>query len=1479
MLGGKSQNVIRPSALGTTLNSGTYGQTIPLLYGRTKGAMYLIWMANLRQGSGKKAKKNKGAPDYVANVDWLLAHNPISTMLQAWVNQNQWLQLNFVEYTVASGFIAPATLTVPDDKLYAVLAVTITIPYAQDDANVVFDDYGAQGPTTLNGSFEMPLWNCAYNGPDPVHASGWRNAPWVYRWTPASGATIQFPFGGIGAYPIAGYDINVYYAQIPNFNEIDTNNLQSTLGLNGAKASADTPVGALNLIFEPSLGDGPEFTGSDQSSGNPLSDQQVVYPHYSGLGSESFAMGSAQAFPQVQPELLGTFPINPTGDADFADIKEDLFYGATQAGFGDDNPQTPIQHGLNCGQRPGTVQQAYCDWEPAFGGNGVFGYPLPNVAGDFLVVVAAAGNSGAPITIADTASNAWTPVFSGDDNIQIWHATAKAWNVNEQGTIVTVTIDWFGESSNAVALLEIAGVDTLDSVVAAAGRTASVTTTGAQGTPMYILGFGDYTNDDGSGTIPPPTLWQNLFNPDLPATAAVSALFRLQYRIVQFPGTYKYTAPTVNAGGGGNIVPENVALLAFKCSQPPNYPPALGNIIGDILDKPSLQIARNQCRAAGLWGSLLLDAQTKGSDIIGQLDEAMDAWSVWSGFSLKTIARSEVSAVGNGAVYIAATAAGPVADLVESDFYTDGSGNPPITVTRKAQVNVPNLLAVQHPNRNSQYNDIVVSQPESGAIALYGPRKDSPKMMRMFQDPAVSRMYLSIQTRLANYVRNGYEFPLNAKWKLLEPGDLVTIPQASTMPATQGPGGTMPVPYVKIPVRILSVEEDEKFGLKFTAEPFIYGAYAPLPLPATAQQGYIPQTGGNPGSVNVPVIFEPVPRLAGGNTQPELWIVTSGGATEGSPPVTPNYGGNFAYISTDGGNSYNPVAPLVEGGSVVGGAPGSVPSNAILGNGITGNLANGWPAAPSPDSANDLSVDLSECHGELESYSVEDEDQFTYPCYVGGGAVSPLYVDSCSTIGVNVASASKVFPNGNNAGNAIFVIVGAYQDMPLGVTVTDSNLNTYTRLFNTAPIANFGPYSEAYVYAAVNVAGGPNTVKVALASGSGDVLWAALEYSDVATVGSPPSGLAVTFSVSQTTGSYPLSVPTGAFAITVGGGLIISFAFDTSNYNDTLTVTPAIGWVLRENPHGALSPWASDLAVWDTPSPNPSAQAVTIDANASGGSGGFHVGAFALQAGNPNVTGIPYELMTYAVAELTGPYQYTLKARPTGSPPEANHLDRGVFGAPAPNQGVLHLAPSGSPPSGGSRFAFVGPPYTGILKLALDPSWIGKTLYFKFAAFNSFLGSVQDLSDCTVYTYTPTGTAGSATGNPASYTVTPTVAGSPPTAPTSALSNPTATTIDMAQVTVQFPSNGVTYNARVFTIPNPTVPTTYYVTITDPGYTGDAPGETNLTAICQTSDALVGLAGNTYIGSIVALPGGGGTVVGPGGSGGVNSFELLVNGS
>lgn len=96
------------------------------------------------------------------------------------------------------------------------------------------------------------------------------------------------------------------------------------------------------------------------------------------------------------------------------------------------------------------------------------------------------------------------------------------------------------------------------------------------------------------------------------------------------------------------------------------------------------------------------------------------------------------------------------------------------------------------------------------------------------------------------------------------------------------------------------------------------------------------------------------------------------------------------------------------------------------------------------------------------------------------------------------------------------------------------------------------------------------------------------------------------------------------------------------------------------------------------------------------------------------------------------------------------------------------------------------------------------------------------------------------------------------------LSQTSPTTIALAACTCSFGGlPPVNYAARTFTIPAPTGAIWYYVTIADPNQAGET-GVT-LTATCQTSNALAGVQGNTYLGAIAALPGGSATRILAGG--------------
>ena len=87
----------------------------------------------------------------------------------------------------------------------------------------------------------------------------------------------------------------------------------------------------------------------------------------------------------------------------------------------------------------------------------------------------------------------------------------------------------------------------------------------------------------------------------------------------------------------------------------------------------------------------------------------------------------------------------------------------------------------------------------------------------------------------------------------------------------------------------------------------------------------------------------------------------------------------------------------------------------------------------------------------------------------------------------------------------------------------------------------------------------------------------------------------------------------------------------------------------------------------------------------------------------------------------------------------------------------------------------------------------------------------------------------------------------------------------MAAVAEAFPTNTASYQGRSFAIGAPAIPTTYYITVADAGYVGDAGSVSPLPSYCETSQAKVGVTGYIFIGAIQALPGGGGSNVIPGG--------------
>ena len=786
--------------------------------------------------------------------------------------------------------------------------LTVTDPYFYFVVAVTWEyelvgsllDYGSNGPVAYDVIGEYPLWNAMQQGPDLINAGASKYYPWVYKWEPSDGTTVRFPFAT---------------NEVPQpWLSSGTGNITIYYAQVSSAISRETPLVKSCLTFEPVLGDGTEYADAG------LTSQQILYPPYAGVGSPNIDLGSAAAIPSIKLETMGCFKRwHPRGDADFADMIEDTIKsGMLQVG----SQLGLVQRGVNLNTLPGPIQvgQKQCNIADA---HTTVVYYQPNTAGNQLIAIL--NHSSSTATIVDDAGDIWTPITNTGDGDSVFVATSVGYPGNNE-----VTTDNVNGGTRALFILEMdQGSTVLDSTQVFTGTPSqpivgSIEVTGA---PTYVLAivFGSKTQQNPQWT------------PVFPSHNDV----QIYSRVVSSPGVCTFKAQPIGSGSNWRLV-----LLAYKSAQPVPYPKALGNIV----DGDSLAVVRTQCQATGLIGSVTMSSQKTADDWLKEFYQCANAAPVWSGFHLKSIAMSEVSTVGNGQIYISPTSSGPVANLTEDDLIGDKS-KPLIIVERKAQVDSYNIIQAQFFDRNADYNPSTASEPLNGAIALYGPRKEEPVDLPEIQDPSVARMINAIRANRYNLLRNTYKFTMMAKWAPLEAMDLITITDSK-------------IGINALPVRLTKVVENAQMELDCEAEQFVYGANSPVTLPVTAVAPYTPGDGGDPGSVNTPIIFEPVPRLTAQQNQAQLWFVVSASS--------PNYGGCSVMLSTDGGASYTAVG-------------------VIQGSADTGVTVGDWPAANDPDTTNDLAVDLTESLGTLDTYPAADRDNFIPLCYVAGGTACIPY--------------------------------------------------------------------------------------------------------------------------------------------------------------------------------------------------------------------------------------------------------------------------------------------------------------------------------------------------------------------------------------------------------------------------------------------------------------------------------------------------------
>lgn len=362
-----------------------------------------------------------------------------------------------------------------------------------------------------------------------------------------------------------------------------------------------------------------------------------------------------------------------------------------------------------------------------------------------------------------------------------------------------------------------------------------------------------------------------------------------------------------------------------------------------------LTAVRNYCQAYGIFISGVMDTQRYAKDWLTELCQVANCAPVWNGAMLNFIPRCEQSKAGNGVVFTAPTASGPVADL-DDNVFIYRSGNPPVTITRTRPADAYNVLPIEHINRQDNYNRAITTVRDDADIFKRGAIKASTLQLHWIHDQATAVKVgwpLVRRSTIVERLTFGFALPKTFSW--LDPYDLVTL--TDTFIGLQ-----------KFPVRLTSIKENQNYELECQAEPFFYGVHAPTPtLPGSVPITTSFNQNQQPGSVNTPVIFEAVARLNQFQNQGAIWITASGAGSQ--------YGGCAVFLSVDGGVTY-----------------GTAPIGIINGNPIVGVTFADFPVGVDPDNVDTLSVDISESFGQqLANFTASQMNAFASLFYLAGG--------------------------------------------------------------------------------------------------------------------------------------------------------------------------------------------------------------------------------------------------------------------------------------------------------------------------------------------------------------------------------------------------------------------------------------------------------------------------------------------------------------
>ena len=283
--------------------------------------------------------------------------------------------------------------------------------------------------------------------------------------------------------------------------------------------------------------------------------------------------------------------------------------------------------------------------------------------------------------------------------------------------------------------------------------------------------------------------------------------------------------------------------------------------------------------ANGFFISDCLEAAEGIADKLGKYCDAGNTAAFFSGGLLKLVPYSEVSAVGNGAVYTPLT--NTAITLTWDNVLLPSNQNPGaslsddfITVDRKASVDLYNYVQANYSQRINSYNNNLINQQSDANIALCKRRMESAQDWTFICLDSAAQWALSCRLNRGIYIDKTYKLSLPYTFDYLEPMDMLITPTG-------------------IPVRIQKIEEDENQILAIEAENFLYGGSSASIYPVQSPNRYQPtQSAADPGST-YPAFVQNTSQQTGG----VLYTLTVAAAGDNL-----NWGGCQIWVSIDGVN-------------------------------------------------------------------------------------------------------------------------------------------------------------------------------------------------------------------------------------------------------------------------------------------------------------------------------------------------------------------------------------------------------------------------------------------------------------------------------------------------------------------------------------------------------------------------------------------------